>query len=123
MDARTRNHRDFNSLVFICKHDGLEYLGQSRNWVFTHAEVRGKDNKKNIESDLLPALKEVQVRSVTLASPTPLLLFSCRSIFQQVPLYRSPVTCFFLVWLLNKLADKIMGKWKGGLTSLDDQRR
>jgi hypothetical protein len=61
MDARTRNHRDFNSPMVICKQNGLEYLWQSRKWVFSHAEIRGKDNKKNIESDLLPALQEVQV--------------------------------------------------------------
>lgn len=61
MDARTRNHRDFNTLVFLVKEDGLEHLWQSRKWVFTHAEVRGKDNKKNIESDLMPAMQEVQV--------------------------------------------------------------
>ncbi|GAQ87046.1 hypothetical protein KFL_003270130 [Klebsormidium nitens] len=60
MDARTRNHRDFNTLVFLAKEDGLEFLWQSRRWVFTHAEIRGKDNRKNIEGDLKPALQEVQ---------------------------------------------------------------
>jgi hypothetical protein len=62
IDARKQKYRDFNTLVLICKHDGLEHLWQSRKWVFPHAEVRGKDNKKNIEADLLPAMQEVQVR-------------------------------------------------------------
>jgi hypothetical protein len=57
MDARTRNHRDFNSAVVICKEKGLEYLWQSRKWVFSHAEIRGKDNKKNIESDSSPSVE------------------------------------------------------------------
>jgi hypothetical protein len=64
MDARTQNHRSFNTLVFVCKQAGLEHLWQSRKWVFTHAEVRGKDNKKNIEADLPLCLHQVQVKNL-----------------------------------------------------------